>query len=274
MPACIEAAVIDPNSDRHSREDVCRNKPGIGTMAVLAALLLWLAGCGSNMAIGLMALLGPCSGLSGLTSVVVNEFTTIPAQSAVAQFSDSSGQILGTSFTNSSGLANAANQVTTELVNGATGGPGSFWPASSECGSGTHVINCDGVERLNSWANIQQHAKLQPGERGTEYIPGDRNRHIGQPFRSERQQRLWMRLPSSRALRQRQRIDGEQRLQRGFQYLLRCLCSTRGDSARCERQPVDRQHVPSQRDRMVRRQRVHSRLQPCGRGWRSQLGCD
>ena len=84
------------------------------------------AGSGTNLAIGQMAVLGPCNSLSSSITVMVNELTTVAAQWALAQFSDPTGQKIGTSSTNARGLANAVLQIRTDLVNSATGRPASF----------------------------------------------------------------------------------------------------------------------------------------------------
>ena len=73
-------------------------------------------GRGSNPAIGMMALTGPCNSLTSSTFVMVNELTTVAAQWALAQFSDATGQNFGTSSTNARGLTNAVNLATHDLV--------------------------------------------------------------------------------------------------------------------------------------------------------------
>ncbi len=116
------------------------------------------AGSGTNLAIGQMAVLGPCNSLSSSTTVMVNELTTVAAQSALAQFSDPTGQKIGTSSTNARGLANAVLQIGTDLVNSATGAVASFWSNQSatavNCPGGSPPVNCDGLERLDTIANI------------------------------------------------------------------------------------------------------------------------
>ena len=68
------------------------------------------AGGGSNSAIGLAAVLGPCSGLSAGTTVNINEATTVAAAYVLAPFATlGSGSVtIGTSATNLQGLNNAA----------------------------------------------------------------------------------------------------------------------------------------------------------------------
>jgi streptogramin lyase len=79
-----------------------------------------------NPAIVLNALLGACDALP--KSAVINEATTIASTWALAQFADQSGQNVGTSATNQTGLSNAALSVTSKyLVDISTGlAPTSF----------------------------------------------------------------------------------------------------------------------------------------------------
>jgi streptogramin lyase len=80
---------------------------------------------GANANIGLMAALGPCSGLSSISSVAVNEITTVGSVWALSPFMSSPLDI-GASATNATGLANAFADVNT-LINIQTGvapGPG------------------------------------------------------------------------------------------------------------------------------------------------------
>ncbi|MGH7987097.1 MAG: NHL repeat-containing protein [Candidatus Binataceae bacterium] len=81
---------------------------------------------GGNSAIALSAALGPCYSLPD--SVVVNEVTTVATTWALSQFLDSTGQDVGTSATNQTGLSNAADIVTLKnLVDVTTGlAPASF----------------------------------------------------------------------------------------------------------------------------------------------------
>ena len=121
------------------------------------------AGGGANSAIGMMSLTGACSGLGASTFLVVNELTTAAAEWALAQFSDSTGANFGTSSTNTAGLNNAVNQAESDLVvsslnSGGTpsnvGIPASFLPWSSSSNNCTSATNCDGLERLDTVANI------------------------------------------------------------------------------------------------------------------------
>ncbi|MGA2409080.1 MAG: choice-of-anchor D domain-containing protein, partial [Candidatus Binataceae bacterium] len=112
------------------------------------------AGSGGNSAIGLMAALGPCASLSSPTAVTVNELTTVAAEWGLAQFSDPTGQNFGTSSTNPTGLANAVAQITSDLISSATGEPAAFFPAAAHCSGSSPPANCDGLERLDTDANI------------------------------------------------------------------------------------------------------------------------
>jgi streptogramin lyase len=121
------------------------------------------AGGGSNSAIGLMALTGPCNSLTSSTFVVVNELTTAAAQWSLAQFIDSTGIKVGTSATNALGLNNStasaqSNLVVSYLQSGGTtsntGVPASFLPWSSSSSTCTSTQNCDGLQRLDTMANI------------------------------------------------------------------------------------------------------------------------
>lgn len=119
------------------------------------------AGSGSNSAIGLMAVTGPCNNPPG-TTVLLNELTTVAAHWALAQFSDSTGHDFGSSSTNPTGLTNAVNLAMNNLVTsvgtnlGNTGIPASFLTSLS-CPtppSGGQAVNCDALDRLDTLANI------------------------------------------------------------------------------------------------------------------------
>ena len=112
------------------------------------------AGSGTNSAIGLMAVSGPCTSLKSSTTVTLNELTTVAAEWALAQFSDPTGRNFGTSSTNATGLANAVRQIKTDLVDSATGEPASFLPTAAGCAGGRPPANCDTLQRLNTFANI------------------------------------------------------------------------------------------------------------------------
>jgi len=117
------------------------------------------AGAGANSAIGLMAVLGPCSSLSTSTTIAINELTTAAAQWALAQFFDSSGHTIGAPPTNATGLKNAysgfanlANIDSNTLA--VSGNPSSLLPSPQTCAAGSPPANCDALERLNTLANI------------------------------------------------------------------------------------------------------------------------
>jgi hypothetical protein len=117
------------------------------------------AGSGANSAIVLMAALGPCNSLTPSTSVTINELTTAAAQWALAQFFDSGGHNIGTSSTNAIGLQNAyagvANLADVNVSNfSVSGNPSGFLPSAAACASGSPPVNCDGLQRLNTLANI------------------------------------------------------------------------------------------------------------------------
>jgi streptogramin lyase len=123
------------------------------------------AGAGNNTAIGMMALTGPCDGLTTSTFVTVNELTTVAAQWALAQFIDSSGVDIGTSSTNATGLNNAAsaaeaNLVASSMASGGdsnnTGVPAPFLTILScpDPPDTQQAANCDALDRLDTLANI------------------------------------------------------------------------------------------------------------------------
>jgi hypothetical protein len=122
------------------------------------------AGAGTNSAIGMTALTGPCSSLGTTDFVTVNELTTAAAAWALAQFSDAAGQTLGTSSTNATGLTNAVNLALSNLVTSVgtnasnSGIPAPFFAnngaTSANCTGASPPVNCDGLERLNTLANI------------------------------------------------------------------------------------------------------------------------
>jgi streptogramin lyase len=113
------------------------------------------AGGDNNSAIGLMGLLG--SSASAPSSVIINEFTTVAGAWALAQFTDSTGQTIGAPATNATGFTNAANQAQANLADITTGGPAAFWTTyginAGNC-SDSPPVNCDGLERMDTFANI------------------------------------------------------------------------------------------------------------------------
>ena len=99
----------------------------------------------------MMSLSGPCNSLTS-SALVVNELTTIAAQWALARFIGLTGQIIGSSSTNATGLNNAVNLAFNDLVS-ITGVPAGFLPTTAQCSSGSPPVNCDGLERLDTLAN-------------------------------------------------------------------------------------------------------------------------
>jgi hypothetical protein len=84
----------------------------------------------NNTALTMMAALGPCGNLSTSTFISVNELTTVASVWALSRFM-SSYSSLGTSPTNSVGVANAFNSVST-VVNLSTGSvPGPNLPSGA-----------------------------------------------------------------------------------------------------------------------------------------------
>ncbi len=113
----------------------------------------------NNSAIALVAGLGPCDSLSDSTFVVVNELTTVATEWPLAQFTDSSGQNIGAPLTNTLGQWNAFfsyyNLAQVNPVNfGVSGAPSLFLPSVSACAGGSPPVNCDGLMRLNTLADI------------------------------------------------------------------------------------------------------------------------
>ena len=138
-------------------------RPGLGMGISPETYLLAFggdSGSGDNNAIVLMAAVGPCDQIQASTTVVINELTTIAGQWALQQFADNTGgEDIGTSITNLTGLSNAyatiANLVDTNPSDlSVSGGPSSFLPTAAQCASGTPPVNCDGLERLNTLADI------------------------------------------------------------------------------------------------------------------------
>ncbi len=112
------------------------------------------SGFGANPEIGLMAVLGPCNHLSGST-VVISELTTVAGEWALAQFSDSTGEAFGAPPGNAAGFRNAVRLAMTGLANLATGGRASFLAnIASSCSSDNPAADCDGLEKLDTLANI------------------------------------------------------------------------------------------------------------------------
>jgi hypothetical protein len=108
-----------------------------------------------NTSIGLMGVLGLSSAAPG--SVVINELTTVAGEWALAQFTDSTGTIIGAPSTNTTGFENAASLAQADLADIGSGGPAAFWTTyginSGSCGD-SPPVNCDGLERMDTFANI------------------------------------------------------------------------------------------------------------------------
>ena len=108
---------------------------------------------GVNSAIGLSGVLGLSD--AAPSSVTINELTTVAAEWALAQFTDSTGTQIGAPSTDAIGLTNAANQAQANLADVTTGGLPTFLSAlTCPPASGPTPPNCDGQERMNTFANI------------------------------------------------------------------------------------------------------------------------
>jgi len=117
------------------------------------------SGSGPNSAIALMAALGPCDHIQTSTTVIINELTTIAAQWALQQFAESSGKNISAPTSNAGGLSNAYATVSNlDDVSSSdlsvSGDPSGFLPTAAQCGAGSPPANCDGLERLNTLADI------------------------------------------------------------------------------------------------------------------------
>src|ERR1019366_8380707 len=114
------------------------------------------AAVASNTAIGLLGVAGMSNALPA--SVTINELTTVAAEWALAQFTDETGQIIGAPSSNAAGFANAVNQAQANLADISTGLPASFWSnqgaTEANCTGGSPPVNCDGLERMDTIANI------------------------------------------------------------------------------------------------------------------------
>jgi hypothetical protein len=109
----------------------------------------------SNPFIGLMSPLTQCTRLAKFPKVIVNEISTIAAQYAFAQFTDGTGQLIGSPTTNAVGIGNAFGLAESNLANLKTGTPGSILGAvGPSCGQQSPPANCSGLEKINSLANL------------------------------------------------------------------------------------------------------------------------
>jgi hypothetical protein len=122
---------------------------------------------GSNSAIGLMALLGKCGNLNPSTMIVVNELTTVAGEYALVQFTDSTGQNIGAPSSNAIGLNNAINVSMSNLADTTTGSPAGFLPILTQCTAGSPPVNCNGLTKINTLANILAACVNSSGPSGT-----------------------------------------------------------------------------------------------------------
>ncbi len=123
------------------------------------------AGFGNNAATGLMGVVGQSDNLPA--SVTINEFTTVAAEWALAQFADATGQVVGAPASNAVGFGNAVNQLGANLADIVSGGPAAFWgnqgASEGSCAGSSPPVNCDGLERLDTLANILAACVESPG---------------------------------------------------------------------------------------------------------------
>jgi len=123
------------------------NKKAPGNKAAVVA---------GNSAIGLMGLVGISN--AAPPSIIVNELTTVAAEWTLAQFTDATGQIIGAPSSNAIGFGNSIAQSQANLADITTGMPAIFWSNSgateASCTGGSPPVNCDGLERMNTIANI------------------------------------------------------------------------------------------------------------------------
>jgi hypothetical protein len=122
---------------------------------------------GTNSAIGLMALLGKCGNLNPSTLVVVNELTTIAGEYALVQFTDTTGQNIGAPSSNAIGLNNAINVGMSNLADTTTGSPAGFLPILTQCTGGSPPVNCNGLTKIDTLANILAACVNSSGPSGT-----------------------------------------------------------------------------------------------------------
>ena len=133
-------------------------KFAVGFTPPATPMLLYLVALGGNGGAGINAAIG-LMGVAGLSDaplnpVKLNELTTVAGQWALAQFIDSTGQQAGAPLSNEIGILHAAEQAFDNLADTTTGGPAKFLPSALDCSSGLPPINCDGLDRLNTLANI------------------------------------------------------------------------------------------------------------------------
>jgi len=175
-PGSGAVALGSGTSDNAGNFTIHYNCPANSAAQTYVVALGGNPGSASNSAIGLLSLTGSCSDLGASTFVMVNELTTAAAQWAWAQFIAADGLTVGSSSTNAVGLSNASNQAVSNLVvscggsssglcsavsspdSSNTGVPASFWATNgatpAACAGSSPPVNCDGLERLNTLANI------------------------------------------------------------------------------------------------------------------------
>jgi streptogramin lyase len=110
------------------------------------------AGAGTNSAIALIGVVGLSNEAPG--SVKINELTTVAGEWALAQFIDSSGTAIGAPATNATGLANAANQAQVNLADVSTGLPASFWTTYDANAGTCTLVECDVLEPSDALRNL------------------------------------------------------------------------------------------------------------------------
>jgi len=130
----------------------------IGFTPPVTRRLLYLVGRGGNggggvnSAIGLMGVVGLSD--APVDPVTLNELTTVAGEWALSQFIDSTGAQAGAPGSNTAGMLIAAAQAFDNLVDTGSGKPASHLPSALACSSGLPPVNCDGLDRLNTLANI------------------------------------------------------------------------------------------------------------------------
>jgi streptogramin lyase len=148
----IGAAVLgSATADSNGRFTIQFNPPGTPRLLYLVALG-GNGGTGNNSTIGMMGVVGMSD--APPNPVTLNELTTVAGEWSLSQFIDSTGQQAGAPLSNAFGILNAAKQATDNLVDPVTGQPASYLPSAPNCSGGLPPINCDGLDRLNTLANI------------------------------------------------------------------------------------------------------------------------
>jgi hypothetical protein len=128
--------------------------PSSSTLVYLLASGGDSTGSGANSATMLAAPLGQCGSLSSSTYVTVNEVTTAATALALGQFILTDSPFIGTSSTNTTGLANAFATVN-NLVNISTGVAGATTsPLTGGGCTGCSITVAPETAKLNTIANI------------------------------------------------------------------------------------------------------------------------